>query len=209
MLIILRAVTFGFLSSFSFACATWQYSHSTPNDAAINCIEGITCSAGIPLSAWIFLNSSSASFGPAGAVADLDALDCAHAPAIANNKHINVPHTASQNFAPYRFTILTLADKSTKPHAARLQDATGFCSIGRQIAVPLPENSTFSVRLRRQIAHVRARTSSCAVSNHPDDPCTSGAALAAPTHPSSRGQARSCCFLPARKCHGRKFPWCG
>src|SRR5690242_21297481 len=128
MLIILRAVTLGFLSSFSFACATWQYSHSTPNDAAINCIEGITCSAGIPFSAWIFLNSSSASFGPAGAVAALGALDCAHAPAIASNKHINVnvPHTASQNFAPFRFTILTLADKLTKPHAARLQEETGF-----------------------------------------------------------------------------------
>src|SRR5438552_8711972 len=110
MLIILRAVTLGFLSSFSFACATWQYSHSTPSEAAMNCIEGITCSAGIPLSAWIFLNSSSASFRPAGAVAGLDALDCAHTRAIANNKHINVPHTASQNFAPFRFTILTLAD---------------------------------------------------------------------------------------------------
>src|SRR5205807_4740272 len=116
MLIILRAVTLGFLSSFSFACATWQYSHSTPSEAAMNCIEGITCSAGIPLSAWIFLNSSSASFGPAGAVAALDAVDCAHTPAIANNKHINVPHTASQNFAPFRFKILTLAVNFQKPN---------------------------------------------------------------------------------------------
>jgi len=32
----------GLLSSFSFACATWQYSHSTPSEAAMNCIEGIT-----------------------------------------------------------------------------------------------------------------------------------------------------------------------
>src|SRR5439155_21222458 len=102
MLIILRAVTFGFLSSFSFPCATWQYSHSTPNDAAINCIEGITCSAGIPLSAWIFLNSSSASFGPAGAVADLVALYRALATAIANNKDNNVPSTVSKNFAPFQ-----------------------------------------------------------------------------------------------------------
>src|SRR5213082_362840 len=45
--IILRAVTLGFLSSFSFACATGQNSHSTPREAAMNCIEGMTWSAGI------------------------------------------------------------------------------------------------------------------------------------------------------------------
>src|SRR5438477_11117629 len=113
MLIILRAVTLGFLSSFSLACATWQYSHSTPSEAAMNCIEGITCSARIPLTAWIFLNSSSASFCPAGSVAAFDALDCVHAPAMANNKLTHVPHPPSQTSPPLRFPTLLPADNLT------------------------------------------------------------------------------------------------
>src|SRR5579864_393078 len=58
--IILRAVCLGFLSSFSKAFCTWQKSHSTPSEAAMNCMVGKTWSAGTPLSTWIFLNCSSA-----------------------------------------------------------------------------------------------------------------------------------------------------
>src|SRR5262249_8702485 len=42
--IILRAASFGFLSSLSKAIVrslrTWQYSHSTPSDAVMNCMAG-------------------------------------------------------------------------------------------------------------------------------------------------------------------------
>src|SRR5579872_5557565 len=58
--IILRAVCFGFLSSFSNAPGTWQKSHSTPSDAVMNCIAGMICSDGTPLSAWMFLKTCSA-----------------------------------------------------------------------------------------------------------------------------------------------------
>ena len=37
----------GFLVIFVLACSTWQNSHSTPRDAAMNCIEGISWSAGM------------------------------------------------------------------------------------------------------------------------------------------------------------------
>src|SRR6267378_4264144 len=78
MVIILRAVTLGFLSSFSIAPCTWQYSHSTPSEALINCIEGTTWSAGMPLSTWIFLNCSSASLeGVAAGAGDCCEVDCA------------------------------------------------------------------------------------------------------------------------------------
>src|SRR4029077_2360331 len=74
--IILRAVTLVFLSSLSnskpWSPLTWQYSHSTPSEAVMNCIEGGTRSAGTPFSAWIFLNSSSASLGAAGGCGVLD-----------------------------------------------------------------------------------------------------------------------------------------
>src|SRR5260370_15301405 len=114
MLIILRAVTFGFLSSFSFACVTWQYSHSTPREAAMNCIEGITCSAGIPFRAWIFLNSSSASLAPAWIARAFGGLDCAHAPATAGIRLSEVPQIASQKFGRFLFTNFHLASSVTK-----------------------------------------------------------------------------------------------
>src|ERR1700756_5701327 len=78
--IILRAVCLGFLSSFSKDFSTWQKSHSTPNDAVMNCIVGNSCSAGTPLSTWIFLNCCSAvlgAFADAGAVAGAFGPDCA------------------------------------------------------------------------------------------------------------------------------------
>ena len=67
--IILRAVCLFFLSSFSKALCTWQNSHSTPNDAVMNCMVGKISSAGTPLSTWMFLNCSSAFFGPVEFVA--------------------------------------------------------------------------------------------------------------------------------------------
>src|SRR4051794_31875059 len=42
MSIMWRAASFGFLSSLSNACSTWQKSHSTPSDAEMNCIAGMT-----------------------------------------------------------------------------------------------------------------------------------------------------------------------
>ena len=57
--IILRAVFFSFLSSLSNsilpAFSTWQKSHSTPSDAEMNCMEGISWSAGMSFSTWMFL----------------------------------------------------------------------------------------------------------------------------------------------------------
>src|SRR6185437_7716801 len=83
--IILRAVTFVFLSSLSnsifWPSRTWQYSHSTPRDAVMNCMEGNTRSAGTPFRAWMFLNCSSASLGAAGGCG---ALLWAVAPAMAS-----------------------------------------------------------------------------------------------------------------------------
>jgi hypothetical protein len=40
--IISRAVCFGFFSSDSILPCTWQNEHSTPKDAEMNCIAGIT-----------------------------------------------------------------------------------------------------------------------------------------------------------------------
>src|SRR5438477_8354261 len=109
MLIILRAVTLGFLSSFSLACATWQYSHSTPSEAAMNCIDGTTCSAGIPLSAWMFLYSSSASLGGFAAASSDDAfagVDCPRAPATTSRSN-EVPQTETHTFQRCAFMDLT------------------------------------------------------------------------------------------------------
>src|ERR1044072_3932936 len=49
MAIMARAVFFGPLSSASILPWTWQKLQSTPSDEAINCIAGITWSAGVPL----------------------------------------------------------------------------------------------------------------------------------------------------------------
>src|SRR5690242_5031961 len=115
MAIIFRAVTFGFLSSFSIWRGTWQYSHSTPRDAAMNCIEGITCSAGMPFSAWMFLYSSSASLGAVAeplSDAGLGGVDCASAmPSTGSNE---VPQTKIQPLERNRFMNSTLAGSVTK-----------------------------------------------------------------------------------------------
>src|SRR5438874_1614054 len=114
MPIILRAVTFGFLSSFSNARGTWQYSHSTPREAAMNCMAGMICSAGIPLSAWTFLYSCSASLGVAPPSGDaFGGADCPRAPAITSKASSEVPQTESP-FQTHEFMNSTLAGYVTK-----------------------------------------------------------------------------------------------
>ena len=62
MRIISRAVFLVFLSSLSISRSTWQNSHSTPSEALMNCMVGISSSAGMFLSTWMFLNSWAAVF---------------------------------------------------------------------------------------------------------------------------------------------------
>src|ERR1700675_935217 len=103
--IILRAVTFVFLSSLSnsrpLSPRTWQYSHSTPSEAVMNCMEGNTRSAGTPFSTLMFLNCSSASLGAGG---DCGGLDCALAPAIAKPVLSASPHKT--NVVLRRFKLI-------------------------------------------------------------------------------------------------------
>src|ERR1051325_727689 len=133
MPIILRAVTFGFLSSFSIWCGTWQYSHSTPREAAMNCMAGMTCSAGIPLSAWIFLYSSSASLGatpPCGEA--FGGADCPRAPATTSKASNEVPQTESRPFQTHEFidsTSRRLWDENAcEVVAASAKDAAFLCA---------------------------------------------------------------------------------
>src|SRR5947208_15030402 len=118
----LRAVTFGFLSSLSIWRGTWQYSHSTPREAAMNCIEGISCSAGMPLSACMFLYSSSASFGATPTPdMDLGGVDCPRASAMPSTASNEVPQTKIQPLERNRFIDPTLAGSVTKLLAKWLQ----------------------------------------------------------------------------------------
>src|SRR5258705_273590 len=64
--IIFRAVCFSFLSSLSIACSTWQNSQSTPRAPPMNCMVGMSWSAGISFRAWMFLYSWTAVLGTLG-----------------------------------------------------------------------------------------------------------------------------------------------
>src|SRR5580693_10353740 len=102
--IMLRAVTLVFLSSLSnsrpFSPRTWQYSHSTPSEAVMNCMEGRTRSAGTPFSTLMFLNSSSASLG---AAVVCGVLDWAFAPATARPMLSVHPHKTNPVLRRFEF----------------------------------------------------------------------------------------------------------
>src|SRR5215472_6972638 len=78
----------------------------------MNCIDGITCSAGMPFSAWMFLYSSSASLG---AVAEppsdsaLGGVDCPSAPKTRSRADNEIPQTKIQPLQRTRFMNSTLA----------------------------------------------------------------------------------------------------
>src|SRR6267142_6274905 len=120
MAVHLRAVTLGFLSSFSIALWTWQYSHSTPSEAAINCIDGTTWSAATPLRVWIFLNCSSASLGGAPDWAgDCCNLDCAFRPEKPRQRLSATPLTTIETFRPFPVMDRILAGDVTNARTAR------------------------------------------------------------------------------------------
>src|SRR5690349_3106750 len=93
----------------------------------MNCMEGMTCSAGMPLSAWIFLYSSSASFGAPASDPGLGGVDCPRASAIPITPRNKVPQTKIQLLERKRFMNSTLAGYVTKVSAKWLQQVQEIC----------------------------------------------------------------------------------
>src|SRR5579859_7685077 len=95
----------------------------------MNCMEGMSCSAGMPLSAWIFLYSSSASFGAAPASdTGFGGVDCPRASAIPITPRNKVPRAKIQLLEQKRFMNSTLAGYVTKVSAKWLQQVQEICS---------------------------------------------------------------------------------